>query len=108
MAFQKKNPPIKVEITIDKFNSIIELLELNSKKVNSKTTEKAILLKDKLMKYSMIRNDENGNITMDIRFYPNEASDIIIQLLEIINIENKIDYYAILKEKRKILTEKNE
>ena len=57
--------------------------------------------KNKLLRYSVPRTNDEGKEFVDVRFFPNEAGDMIWQLLawgNDINIEE--DYFSILKQNR--------
>lgn len=93
MAFQKRIPPIRLLISKDKFNSLIEFL---SSKINSSDEsgkEKAIKLKEKLLKYSIPRTNESEELNVDIRFYPNESEDLLYILIENLEFNLSEDYY---------------
>ena len=58
-------------------------------------------LKDKLLTYSVPRTNDDGIQFVDVRFFPNEASDMIWQLL--LRAEKNIDiddYYSTLLQNR--------
>ena len=58
-------------------------------------------MKNKLLRYSVPRTNDEGKEFVDVRFFPNEAGDMIWQLLawgNDINIEE--DYFSILKQNR--------
>lgn len=97
MPYQKRIPPIKVELSIEKFNYLIEMLTRYEQEENERIKSLATKLKDKLLRYSIPRKDEEQEIFIDIRFYPNEASEIIYML--IVNSENlpvETNYYEVL------------
>lgn len=101
MPFKKRIPPIKVEIKIDEFNKLTELINSASESI-SKDLEK---LKDKLLKYSI--PTDNGSVI--IRLFPYEAEAMIGILFSFSNeIDIKDNYYEILLKSRKIREERGD
>ena len=98
MAYTKRIPPIKLMLTIKEYNNLIEVLTQNINNEKDKTIlELATLTKEKLLKYSVPRNNDDNNIEIDIRLYINEAADIISQLLTYLSSRVKdINYYDVL------------
>lgn len=97
MTYSKRIPPVKVELTIEKFNYLIEMLTRYEQEENERIKSLATKLKDKLLRYSIPRKDEEQETFIDIRFYPNEASEIIYMLIvniEILPVET--NYYEVL------------
>lgn len=97
MAYQKRIPPVKVELTIEKFNYLIEMLTRYTSDENERIKTLSTKLKEKLLRYSIPRATEEHETFIDIRFYPNEASDIIYML--IVNAEEipvETNYYEVL------------
>lgn len=101
MSFQKRTPGIK--LTLDKmlFNQLINALDFNIK-VNVEDENLSLIankLKEKLLKYSVPRISDDGVELVDVRFFPNEAADMIWQLLVLSDKNNEADYYSILLNK---------
>lgn len=97
MPYQKRIPPVKVELTIERFNYLIEILTRYSSDENERIKTLSTKLKEKLLRYSIPRETEEHETFIDIRFYPNEASDIIYMLIvnaEEISVET--NYYEML------------
>lgn len=97
MPYQKRIPPVKVELTIEKFNYVIEMLTRYASDENERIKTLSTKLKEKLLRYSIPRETEEHKTFIDIRFYPNEASDIIYML--IVNAEEipvETNYYEVL------------
>ncbi len=92
-----KNPSIRLFIKKDKFNNLINILEINSK--DEVLYKKANSLKEKLLTFSMPKKYKNEDY-VDIRFFPSEANDLILQLLPYSPISNK-DFYSLLVEREK-------
>jgi len=110
MSWQSKSPSIRLSIDKGLFNKLMSVLDfnisLNIEEENFSST--ANKLKEKLMTYSVPRtNEETNEEFVDVRFFPNEAGNMIWQLLSRTSsyIENE-DYYNVLLEKRKKETDK--
>lgn len=110
MSWQSKSPSIRLSIDKSLFNKLMSVLDfnisLNIEEENFSST--ASKLKEKLMTYSVPRiNEEDNTEFVDVRFFPNEAGNMIWQLLSRASsyIENE-DYYNVLKENRKKLESK--
>lgn len=107
MAWQNRKPSIKVSLDKDLFNKLIGVLDLNIE-LNVDDEDFSLIankLKNKLLTYSVPKVNDKGEEYVDIRFFPNEASDMIWQLLiRNESIDNTEDFYAILinnREQRK-------
>ena len=105
MAFNQKTPPIKLTLDESFFNLMLEVLS-NNEKVNVDQTDlRAKKLKEKLLKYPRNFENEDNVKLVSIGFFPNEASEMIDQLLVYLavnyEIELKTDYYSILAESKK-------
>ena len=103
MTYEARKPSSKLVLEKELFNQLIYILDKNIQ-VNleeenfSKIAEK---LKSKLLSYSVPRTDENGINYVDVRFFPNEASDMIWQLLIQAEKNGMIeDYYSTLIKNR--------
>lgn len=97
MPYQKRIPPVKIEVTVEKFNYLIEMLTRYENDENERIKSISTKLKDKLLRYSIPRENDEKEVFIDIRFYPNEASEIIYMLIvnaEDINVET--NYYEVL------------
>lgn len=97
MSHLTRTPGIKLTLDKDLFNQLLSVLDYN-KNLNiedenfSNIAEK---LKDKLLKYCVPRTNDEGIEFVDVRFFPNEASDMIWQLLlRAEKNDNKEDYYS--------------
>ena len=104
MAFNQKTPPIKLTLDESFFNLMLEVLS-NNEKVNVDQTDlRAKKLKEKLLKYPRKFENEDNVKLVSIGFFPNEASEMIDQLLVYLavnyEIELKTDYYSILAESK--------
>lgn len=108
MAYQKRIPPIKIIVDTESYNELVELVNgfvENSMYENIK--EKARKMKDKLLRYSVPHTNEDEEIEIDIRFYPNEAEDLINMLLaETKEIEITTNYYEVLLKVREGIKKK--
>ena len=104
MSYQSRTPSSKLTLDKDGFNQLISILDfnINSKIEDNNFSNNALKLKDKLLKYSVSRTNDNNEDYIDVRFFPSEASEMIWQLLihaPKTNIVN--DYYMSLIENRK-------
>ena len=105
---KKRIPPVKVDLSIGKFNYLIEMLTRYTTSNNEKISETATKLKEKLLRYSIPRVTEEQETFVDIRFYPNEASEIIYMLLvNTEDIEIETNYYEVLVNARESLKQDN-
>lgn len=104
MAYQSRTPSVKLTLENELFNQLVSILNANSnigleEENFSQIAEK---LKDKLLTYSVPRTNDDGIQFVDVRFFPNEASDMIWQLLllagKYIDVDN--DYYSVLIQNR--------
>ena len=100
MAWENRIPSVKLVLGRNLFNKLLGILEFNE---NLKIEDEdfsgiAKKLKDKILTYSVPKEkDEDGVEYVDIRFFTNEASDMIWQLLSTTDRVNAdIDYYSIL------------
>lgn len=98
MAYNKRKPPIMVELTIDSFNLLIGYLS-NIMEENKKDI--AIKLKEKLLQYSIPNLTESDTFIV-VRFFNQEASQLINLLIGYYNNKNdEINYYEMLLENRR-------
>ena len=98
--YSNRIPPVKVILSKDNFNSFINFLSKIEKDEDKNTSGDAKLIKDKLLKYSIPKKDENGNLIVDIRFYINESSIVINQFIQTLEMFNEVDYYSVLEKVR--------
>jgi len=103
MPYSTRKPSVQLTIDTDFFNKLVSILNFN-KSTNiddenfSAVAEK---LKNKLLRYSVPRVNDEGKEFVDVRFFPNEAGDMIWQLLAWGNdISIEEDYFSILKQNR--------
>lgn len=98
MSHITRTPPIKVKLDKTRFNILVEVLnynELNS--MNEKISSNAKMLKNKLLTYSVPREDEEKNQYVDVRLYITESAEIIMQYIEFNkDKELLVDYHSIL------------
>ena len=109
MAYSTKIPSIKVKTSIDSFNKLVEILKIQSENSDEYISKKAAKLKDKLLKYSVPKEDDEGEF-VDIRFYQNEILDMFKIVFDVIKdeIDPEEDYYQILLEARSKFTKNDE
>ena len=103
MPHQTRTPSVQLSLCKDLFNQLAGILDFNIKMniEDEKFSTTAEKLKNKLLMYSVPRiNDENVEF-VDVRFFPNEASAMVWQLL-LRAEKNEIseDYYGKLIENR--------
>lgn len=79
MSYDKRTPPIKLELTRELFNKLISILNYYIKQENDLSYNSQIL-KDKLYNYSVLRSDDTNDY-MEVRFFPREAGNMIYLLL---------------------------
>lgn len=98
MAYSKRIPPITVELTTMKFNSLVEYLSKVEDEEKKKTANK---LKEKLLRYS-IPNITDSDTFVVVRFFSTEVAQLITLLSDKFNYEeNQINYYEVLLENRR-------
>lgn len=97
MPHQTRMPSVKVTLDKELFNQLIGVLDHNITLNIDSENFSAIAgkLKDKLLKYCVPRTNEEDIEFVDVRFFPNEAGDMIWQLLlRAEKNENEEDYYS--------------
>ena len=103
MAYQSRTPSVKIVLDKSWFNLLINTLDYNQS-LNSDYENYSMVagnLKNKLMRYSIPKVNDDGIELVDIRFFPGEASDMIFQLLSRVNdIELQKDFYEELVNSR--------
>lgn len=102
MAHEKRKP--SVQLTLDKtlFNKLVSMLELNIQANidDENLSSIAEKLKAKMLTYSVPRINDDDVEFVDVRYFPNEASDMIWQLLVRIEQVELQDYYSVLIKNR--------
>lgn len=97
MSYNKRIPPIKVELTIEKFNSLIEFLSVVEEEEQKEVARK---LKGKILKYSIPSVTESDTFIV-IRFFNQEIMQLVHMLISNLNYSNiENNYYEILIENR--------
>lgn len=99
MAHQTRMPSVKLTLEKELFNQLLGILDYNIKlEVDTENFSTiANKLKDKLLHYSVPRTNEDDVEFVDVRFFPNEASDMIWQLLLRADKNETVeDYFSIL------------
>ena len=109
MAYSTKIPSIKVKASVDKFNRLVEILNIQSVNSDDYISNKSTKLKNKLLKFSVPKEDDEGKF-VDIRFYQNEILDMFKIVFDVIKdeIDPEEDYYQILLEARSKFTKNDE
>lgn len=103
MPVEKKLPPIRLVVGKEYFNKLVSLadskddfdyLKQNGNKINN--------LYDKLMKYTFLQDNEQ----VELRFFPQEASEVILLLLcNLKDDDESKNYYEELIQARQIYKE---
>lgn len=103
MPYSTRKPSVQLTIDTDFFNKLVSILNFNNATNidDENFSSVADKLKNKLLRYSVPRVNDEGKEFVDVRFFPNEAGDMIWQLLAWGNdIEIQEDYFSILKQNR--------
>lgn len=103
MAYQSRTPSVKLTLENELFNQLVNILNINAQVGLEEENFSVIAekLKNKLLTYSVPRTNDDGINFVDVRFFPNEASDMIWQLLiRAEKNESTEDYYSILIQNR--------
>lgn len=103
MAYQSRTPSVKLTLENQLFNELVSVLDANIKIGLEEENFSVIAekLKNKLLTYSVPRTNDEGIQFVDVRFFPNEASDMIWQLLlRAEKNEDVEDYYSALIQNR--------
>lgn len=97
MAYQSKTPPIKLKVTTDTYNSLIEFISKVENTSTEEGREKATKLKEKLLRYCVPVIGDNEEQLVEMRFYPNEAGNMIdILLYAVDGVITTNNYYEVL------------
>lgn len=103
MPHQTRTPSTKLTLDKNLYNQLLGILDMNIQ-MEIKDENFSVIaekLKNKIMKYSVPRISDEDVEFVDVRFFPNEASDMIWQLLlRAEKNENTIDYYSTLLSNR--------
>ena len=105
MAYQSKRPPIRVIITIEEFNKLVEFFSIGEEKHNDKEN-KFTRIKNKLLKYSVPYIPEDEIELVEIRFFIDEVIDFIYCFIDMNDINYKTQYYSVLLKVREKLQQK--
>ena len=107
MAYTKRIPPIKLILNVKEYNTLIGVLTKNIENSENKENDLAVNTKEKLLKYSIPRQEQDGT-EIDLRLYINEAADLISELIKYASNKTKeIDYYQVLSKVRENMLEKD-
>ncbi len=102
MSYTSKTPPIKLVLDKELFNQLLNMLDFNSQVQITDENFSIIAdkLKKKLLNYSVPKLSDDVEF-VEVRFFPNEASDIIWQLLIRTEKKDNIDdYFQVLLSNR--------
>ncbi len=107
MPYSRRIPPIKIKLTVNNFNKLVEVLNNMIDYENERIAQKSSKMKDKLLRYSVPITEEDGTEMVDMRFYNNEITDLFYILFygleDIISIET--NYYDVLVRVREKIKE---
>ena len=107
MPYSRRIPPIKIKLTVNNFNKLVEVLNNMIDYENERIAQKSSKMKDKLLMYSVPITEEDGTKMVDMRFYNNEITDLFYILFygleDIISIET--NYYDVLVRVREKIKE---
>ena len=106
MSYQDKRPPIRVIISIEEFNKLVEFFSVGEKMCNE-DNNKFTKLVNKLLKYSVPYITEDGDELVELRFFIDEAIDFIYCVIDMNDIEYETQYYSVLLKIREKLREKS-
>lgn len=102
MPVEKKLPPIRLVVGKEYFNKLVSLADGNDDFDYLKQNEnKSDNLYDKLMKYTFLQDNEQ----VELRFFPQEASEVILLLLCNLKDDESKNYYEELIQARQIYKE---
>lgn len=97
MAYSKRVPIIKLVLTKEEYNNLIEVLTQNIESKNIELQDIAKITKEKFLKYGIPQVNDKGEIEINLKLYINEIIDIVNQLLSYINDKvSKNNYYQVL------------
>lgn len=106
MPYSKRTPPVKVDVSIELYNVLLEVLNKNEKYSDPEIFESAKKLKEKLLRYSIPFIDK-GTSKVQVPLFINEASEMIYHLLiSSSDLEKTIDYYQVLLKVREAKSSK--
>ena len=102
MPVEKKLPPIRLVVGKEYFNKLVSLADSNDE-LDFLNDSKSKNLYDKLMKYTFLQDNEQ----VELRFFPQEASEVILLLLcNLEEVKVSKNYYEELIQARQIYKEK--
>lgn len=102
MPVEKKLPPIRLVVSNEYFNKLVSLADSNDE-LDYLNDSKSNNLYDKLMKYTFLQDNEQ----VELRFFPQEASEVILLLLcNLDEVSVSKNYYEDLIQARQIYKEK--
>lgn len=98
MPVEKKLPPIRLVVSNEYFNKLVSLADSNDE-LDFLNDSKSKNLYDKLMKYTFLQDNEQ----VELRFFPQEASEVILLLLcNLEEVKVSKNYYEELIQARQI------
>ena len=96
-----KKPSVNFIVNKGNFNKLMSILTFQEENIVTKDwKEKASNLKEVLLKYSIPRKDEEGEISIiDVGLFQNEAAELLVLLLSAFNniLQTEEDYTKKMK-----------
>ena len=89
MSFQSKLPPLALRLSINKYKTLLFILDNRKDNIS-------LQLKDKYLKYIYLIDKEY----LELRLYPQDAIYIVKLLIDAININSNINYYKEFQKNR--------
>lgn len=108
MPYSRRIPPIKIKLSVDDYNKLVQILDNMIDCGDEKYSSKSSKMKEKLLRYSVPIVEDDGIITVDIRFYNNEMVDLFkILFYGVGDIDIYTNFFDVLvKVREKIKEEK--
>lgn len=106
MPYQTKRPPIRVIISIEEFNKLVEFFSIGEEKHNEKEN-KFTRVKNKLLKYSVPYITDDDIELVEIRFFIDEVIDFIYCFIDMNDTNYETQYYSVLLKVREKIKEKS-
>lgn len=102
MSYKNKKPPIKVIISIEEFNKLLEFFSIGEEKFKEEN-KRFSKIKEKLLKYSVPYISDDDVELVEIRFFIDEVVDFIYCFIDMNDIDYETQYYSVLLKVREKL-----
>ncbi len=100
MGFERKAPSIKVEITVELYNSLVGIISKQSELNDEYISGMAEVLKNKIMTYAVPKVDKENIEYVDIRFFASEINSLTNLLILATGYKEENNFYKQLLDKR--------